>query len=78
MPCALSFTGPFRYPLGLETSWDASTFPSDEIVAPLEETNDLVIDDVVKIFGKPDWAAVFMKELAHPSTPIKEHGGDKR
>ena len=50
-----------------ETPWDASTFPSDEIVAPLEDTNELVIGDVVKIFqiykAQPDWAAFFMKQL---------------
>jgi hypothetical protein len=34
---------------------------------PLEDTNDLVIDDVVKIFqiykAQPDWASFFIKQL---------------
>ena len=66
----------------LETSWDASTFPSDEIVAPLEDTNELVIGDVVKIFqiykAQPDWAAFFMKQLIPALRAIKEYEGDKK
>jgi hypothetical protein len=73
MPCRSQTRSDIRWDIGtfrkdvLETSWDASTFPSDEIVAPLEDTNDLVIDDVVKIFeiykAKPMWGAFMMKQL---------------
>ena len=45
----------------------ARFLPTHEIVAPLGDTNDLVIGDVVKIFqiykAQPDWAAFFMKQL---------------
>jgi hypothetical protein len=60
----------------------ARFLPTHEIVAPLGDTNDLVIGDVVKIFqiykAQPDWAAFFMKQLIPALRAIKEYEGDKK